>query len=324
MDRVQNLIELFTEAWKEGKDVTVHTSGSTGMPKDILLTHHQMVRSARRTNKFFGIGQNSHLHSVISFEYIGGKMMIARSIEAGCRLTWQEPSLRPSAPASDTSLMSVVPAQMSSILEHENKFKGVNTFLIGGSSVTAELWPRISNSGVRAYESYGMTETASHIALRRVKGNDPSNSPFRPLEGVELSLAVDGCLIIKDEDIELKTNDIVTFTQDGGFFILGRKDDMIVTGGKKVLPQTIEKILAAHIDFKGKKFIIDSRPHPVWSNEIVLKVESDNNSNDLSSLQSSIDKIPLSVFPRWQRPKEIIGVENIPLSASGKPLRRLL
>lgn len=249
--------------------------------------------------------------------------MIARSLAADCKLSWQHPSMTPVAPADTVTLMSVVPAQMLSVINRKEEFRNVGTFLIGGAAISPELWREISNSGLRAYESYGMTETASHIAVRLVVGEAPCESLFYPLPGIDLSLACDGCLIIKDEDVSVKTNDIAEIHADGGFFIKGRKDDMIVTGGKKVLPQDIEAVLSANIDFCGNRFMISSKPHPVWTNEIVLVIE--NSPHDLIPvIRHNINNLDEMVLPRWQRPKKIITIPSLPLSSSGKPLRRFL
>lgn len=325
MDRNQSLKEEFIAAWRSGMGIRVYTSGSTGSPKDIVLPHNQIVRSAFRTVRFFSIDQGSHLHSAVSFEYIGGKMMIARSLLAGCKLSFQPPSLRPEAPEEMITLMSVVPAQMASILSRKEEFRHVCNFLIGGSAISLELWREIANSGLTAYESYGMTETASHIALRKIEGDRPSDVPFRLLPGIDVSLDKDGSLIIVDDDITVKTNDLAQILPDGGLIIKGRIDDMIVTGGKKVLPQNIEIILAEHIDFQGHRFMIDSLSHPVWTNEIILVVEDIAVNDDfIDYIQSAVNSIPEAVLQRWQRPKRYVKVKGLPVTSSGKIKRKSL
>lgn len=325
MGRDKDVVDSFIAAWKSGKGIYAHTSGSTGTPKRIILSKAHLVRSALRTVNFFGIDRNSHLHSAISFDYIGGKMMIARSLLANCRLSWQSPSLHPQAPSSPVKLMSVVAAQMPSIISRINEFSHVENFLIGGSAIPPEIWRAIVSSGIMAFESYGMTETASHIALRQVMGNRPDDVPFVPLPGIRVELSEEQCLLISDGELKVKTNDLAEITPEGGFFILGRKDDMIITGGKKVLPQTIEKILADHLDFGERRYIVVSRPHSVWTSEIILLVESSDSAPLLLSkkLKEMLSAIPEEDLPGWQRPKEIIIVKELSTTPSGK-IRRII
>ncbi|MDE5874367.1 MAG: AMP-binding protein, partial [Muribaculaceae bacterium] len=147
------------------------TSGSTGKAKEIRLPKEFVRRSALRTNRFFSIDSRSRLHSCVSPDFIGGKMMAVRSEMAGCRLTYETPSNRPlkDVEAGEITLLSVVPSQMLGLLDSDGNLPPVRHYLIGGSSLSTELRNKICDSGVDAWESYGMTETASHIALRRVE-----------------------------------------------------------------------------------------------------------------------------------------------------------
>ena len=317
-------IACFMQEWKAGKGISAMTSGSTGEPKKIWLPREQVKRSALRTNKFFEISANSCLHSAVSFQYIRGKMVIARALTAKCNYTWQEPSLNPTPPAGpEVALMSVTGAQMPHILRNKGEFNHVKAFLIGGSALSEELCRSISTSGLTAYESYGMTETASHIALRKIDDKKSFKAPFFPLPGIRISLTEDNRLIIDDDDIKVVTNDIARIYPEGGFEILGRSDDMIVTGGKKVLPQTIEKIISDHIRLAGHDFFIDSIPHPQWTNEIVLVVIGDEMTYPvLYDAQKEISSLTEDVLPRWQRPKKILIADRPPLTPNGKLKRR--
>lgn len=312
--------DKFIEEWKSGDGISARTSGSTGLPKSILLTPSQIKRSASRTNEFFGIGADNHLHTAVSMEYIGGKMMIARSIVADCELSWQEPSMTPLPPASPSvDLMSVTGAQMPSVLDRVKEFKHIKNFLIGGSALSPELWKAISESGITAYESYGMTETASHIALRKISGDSPSEVPFQLLPGISVTLSSDDTLIIHDGEISVETNDVARMTESGGLHILGRRDDMIISGGRKVLPQSIEKIISENLNLEDHPFFIDSLPHPVWGNEIVMVILLNPDEKDyVGRLREALDSMDEKTLPRWQRPKKILSADTFPATGSGK------
>ena len=226
--------------------------------------------------------------------------------------------------------MSVVPAQMPYIISHKESFSNVVAFLLGGSSIDDRLWNRIAESGLNAWESYGMTETASHIALRCIKGNSASRPRFVPMNGIGISVSEDECLKITDEDIVVKTNDLVKIFKDGSFLIKGRKDDMIITGGLKVLPSEIESVLAPYLKNTAKDFFITSEPHEVWTSSIVLVlvplnnglVENSQQGNELKeNIQKIIDSISEKELPSRFRPKRIRLLPELPLTRSGKLIR---
>lgn len=324
MDALANQERLYSEVLSELEDsegINVTTSGSTGTPKRIFLSKSQLVRSALRTNEFFDIQRQSVLHSAISFEYIGGKMMIVRSVVADCTLSFQSPSLYPIPPSeSEVQLMSVVPPQLHHILKRKDDFTNVKNFLVGGSPIDSSLWNRIVESGLRVYESYGMTETASHIAVRKISGDSHNRPPFFPFPGIELSVDDNSCLLIKDGNISVSTNDIVKIEEDGAFYVLGRKDNMIITGGKKILPQQLESLLSEFVDFQGIRFYVDSVPHPVWTNKIVLVLEitSPEQQRKAEDIKSRIYSLKESQIPRWCLPKEIYTTSCFPLTNNGK------
>lgn len=328
----QELYNEFIKEWENNLPfVTVQTSGSTGLPKLIHLDKEYMIESARRTISFFGLDAESVVLSCMSFKYIGGKMMIVRSLEAGCRLAVETPSLQPMKTLDhDLTLVALVPAQMEYVLDNIGELPAVKHYLIGGSALSDALRQRIIDMGLSAWESYAMTETASHVAIRKVEYDADGNvKPFYPLPGVELSSDADNRLIIVDMGREaLKTNDIVQFVEDGGFYILGRFDDMINTGGKKVLPQTIENILAGYLPTEFK-FAISTVPDAKWGDKIVLVLEtcemSEVEINSLKSEVSSIiEDISSEILPNWMRPKSLLTGTRFPRNENGKLLRRFL
>lgn len=341
--------ERFISEWLDESvdEIEAHTSGSTGKPKAIRLSKKMMRESARRTNAYFNIDSGWLLGSCISPAYIGGKMMAVRALEASCRFFCEEPSnhpdILPARKATDRNvLISVVPSQMWHILElglSEAEKRRIR-FLIGGSAIPADLRKRIVEGSIKAWESYGMTETSSHIALRPITSDE---TLFTPLPGIKLSKSPSGTLAIDlgNSENPIITNDLVEFGSDGNFKILGRADNVIVTGGLKVIPELLEEkirkiISKTELATNISGLMVTSRPDSKWGEAIVLNLEiTPGLSGDDTTLipESEIlikevedairDKsndLSYSIL-RHEFPKEIRCVRALPRTPNGK-LRR--
>lgn len=303
--------EEFLAEWRDSKPfISVHTSGSTGQPKVIELEKDFVRESALRTNKFFSLGKGSRLHSCVSADFIGGKMMAVRSELAGCRLTWEVPSNTPLQEIDKNEtidLLAVVPSQMIHLLDHLEEIPQINAIIIGGSRIHPSLRKRIAAGGLNAFETYGMTETASHIALRKVTEEE---IPFIPLDGISISKDERDCLLIDfSTGKRIATNDMVKIDSNGGFTIIGRYDKIIITGGKKVNPEEIERRIS---EFITEEFYITSFPDEKWGERIVLKVEG--KIIDKEGLRSKLK----TVLRNYEMPKEIIEVERFERTENGK------
>ena len=321
--------DRFISEWNgRSPAVSAHTSGSTGTPKEILLSKEMMRRSAMRTISFFDITARSRLHSCVSPAFIGGKMMVLRAILSGARFSIEEPSNNALASVEGEciDLVSVVPSQLAGILERGRPYPQVARYLCGGSAIDPSLRESIVDAGLEVWESYGMTETASHIALRRV---ERSPGPFYPLEGITVALDSRGCLEIREngnlpDAIDVTTNDLATLTADGGFRIDGRFDHMILTGGKKVLPEEVENRLRptlAEAGLGSDDFFVTSRPDRRWTQAVVLVIAG---APELAArLEKMIADLPENIIPRWQRPKAVIPLPQLRHTPSGKLIRRL-
>lgn len=313
--------EEFFEEWRSPEPVIkVKTSGSTGTPKIICLAKEFVRKGALRTNSFFSINSESRLHSCVAADYIGGKMMGVRSDVAGCSFSWEPPSNRPLAGLTKDEvidLLAVVPSQMLHIVSHINELPEIRAVIVGGSAVHPHLKEKIIASGLNAYETYGMTETASHIALRKIaEGIDF----FYPLPGINVSLDKRGCLVITfSTGEEIVTNDIASVGEDGGFKILGRYDNVIITGGKKVNPEDVERRISPFI--KGD-FVITSRADEKWGERVVLLIEGTVKEND--SAESLLREKLRVVLEPFEMPKEIIWVSQLQRTPNGKILRHSL
>lgn len=304
--------QLKKDWFYSSESILCHSSGSTGIPKKIYLPKKEMTASALRTCEFFNISASSHLHSCISPNFIGGKMMLVRSIVSGAKFTYETPSNRPLGhiPDDHIDLVSVVPAQMIHILDHPEISDSIGCFLIGGAAIHPKIRKKIIDNGIKAFESYGMTETASHVALREVNGGEEW---FKTLPGISVFTHSDNRLGIRIEGWkDFLTNDVAEINSKNSFKILGRADNVINTGGKKVFPERIEQRLKAFLDFS---FYISSRQDEKWGESVVLVTTPCE--IDITQDESIIEICRATLAP-WEVPKEIIRVKNFELTGNGK------
>ncbi|MDE6696674.1 MAG: AMP-binding protein [Muribaculaceae bacterium] len=313
--------EEFEHIWHdESEYVECFTSGSTGKPKEIRLSKEFMRESAKRTNKFFEISRESRLHTCLDFIYIASKMMAVRADVASCKLTSEIPSSRPLggvAKDEKIDLLSVVPAQMEWILDASDKWSGIKHILIGGSAIPPMLRRRIALSGYDAWETYGMTETASHIALRKV---DEEDAPFATLEGISVEVNSEGCLRITLPNGEtLVTNDLAEIVGENSFHILGRADNCVISGGIKIIPEELERRLGAFVAFD---YCLSSVPDKKWGEKLVMVVESAK-----GNIPEDLIKEAVGVRLRQYRkildlgvkaPKDVVCISEFPRTSNGK------
>jgi O-succinylbenzoic acid--CoA ligase len=258
------LATKFLEQWHNDEPyIVAHTSGSTGVPKAINLLKSDMRLSAQMTNRKFDITRNSTLFLPLSVDYIAGKMVVVRALEAGCTLIIEPASNHPiKQQPKAIDLISVVPSQVDSILSRPQCLAAIRNLLIGGAAIDNELENRVISSGINAYVSYGMTETCSHVALRRV-GQSPI---YQALPGIKFATDGDDRLAITSRQMSfsrLQTNDIVRLIDDEHFIWLGRYDNVINSGGIKVYPETIERKIAGIIN---ERYYITSQNDAKWGN----------------------------------------------------------
>ncbi len=321
--------ERFVEEWNSPKPyVVAHTSGSTGVPKEIRLLKTDMLRSARATIKFFNLDSSSLLFLPLSPDYIAGKMQIVRALEAGCSLLCEPPSSSLTIPKIDRpiSLLPVVPAQVTSVLKavaegriSNNMHSGfskrgtrISNIIIGGAPLRPELEEEVLASGLNAYATYGMTETCSHVALRPL-----GSSRFKAVPGFSFSTDERGCLAVHAPEMSfgtVTTNDLVELHDSTTFIWKGRYDNIINSGGLKISPEEIEKEIAPLFD-RGVNFYATSRHSRKWGEELVIVCDSYTPSTDL--LQRFRD-----LLGSKRSPKAIIIDPEMRFTDSKKIIRR--
>lgn len=296
--------------------ITAHTSGSTGTPKDIKLLKSDMLVSARATNEFFGITKTATIASPLSLDYIAGKMMAVRALCADCNLITLPISNDIVIPTdnSDIDLLPVVPSQVPSLISQPHLAKRIKAVLIGGAAPSVQQCRDLKDCGYRAYISYGMTETCSHVALARA---DDEQRIFNAMPGVTFSTDSDGRLTIiapKYSFKSLTTNDIVELRSNTSFIWRGRADGVINSGGIKFFPEELE---AEYRTILGDiTMLVRPMPHNVWGQAIELVIESPD-----GEIPHIADKLRNAITDHRHLPKRITFVDIIPRTANGK-LRR--
>ncbi|OAV66443.1 L-Ala-D/L-Glu epimerase [Bacteroidales bacterium Barb6] len=311
---------LFLSEWLDDSPfISLQTSGSTGTPKQITVRKQQMTQSALATISYLRLRRGDKALLCLPLQYIAGKMMLVRTLVAGLDLTMTTPSAHPLANI-DTPLhfAAMPPAQIYATLqipEEKERLKQIKILLIGGSPIDPQTEQELSTFPHAVYATYGMTETLSHIALRRLNGSQASPL-YTPLPSVTLTLSADNTLVINApyiSDTPVCTNDIARLLPDGRFLILGRKDNIINSGSLKIHPEEIENALSPLIP---TSFAVTSIPHPQWGEALVLLISSDTPC-DIPALQTRINRI----LPTHHRPKHIYIVKEIPLTETSKPDR---
>lgn len=306
---------LFLKEWFSPLfTMRLHTSGSTGVPKEITVRKEQMLQSARMTCDFFQLKKGDRALLCLPVNYIAGKMMVVRAIYAGLDLYPVEPSGYPLAGGAEQyDFAAMVPLQVYNALqtgEARQRLSQINKLIIGGGAMDAQLEESLRDFPNAIFATYGMTETVSHIALRSISGPGAAQY-YSPLPGVTLSLSHEQTLVIdapRVADAPVVTNDMAEVRVDGTFRILGRKDNVINTGGIKVQTEEVEQILRPHMT---GNFAITSLPHPKLGEAIVLLIEP---VADPATVRETVRKL----LPRYQQPLHILIVKAVPQTGSGK------
>jgi o-succinylbenzoate synthase len=298
-----------------GAGVYVTSSGSTGEPRELWVKVEQMAESARMTCAFFGLQRGDRALLCMPLQYIGAKMMVARAIVAGMILIVRPPSGRP-LKDEDTHFrfVAMTPLQVYNSLQtpvERERLMRIEILIIGGGAIDPSLEEELRRFPNDVYSTYGMTETLSHIALRRLNGREASDF-YLPLPGVKLSLSEDNCLLIDAPricDAPVVTNDVAELLPGGRFRIVGRKDNIINSGGVKVQPEALEDKLRSVV---GAPFVITSAPDIRLGEAIVLLVEK--GGCPAGQLRETISPL----LSKYERPRIICKVDAIPLAGNGK------
>lgn len=282
--------------WLDDKEtLQLTTSGTTGNPKLITISKQAMVHSTVATGNFFNLHPKDKALLCLSPRYIAGKMMIVRAMILGLELDILEPSshLDDLLPSKIYDFVAIVPLQAENSFDKLQQFKKI---IIGGAKVSDSLALKLKEVHSDIYETYGMTETITHIAAKRIGENY-----FRVLEHVSISIDERSCLVINAPSISnelIITNDIVEIHNESQFKWLGRYDNVINSGGIKLFPEQIETKLSSKI---SQRFFITGLPDAILGTKVVLVIEGEEREIP-KSIFSSLDK--------YEKPKAIIFVSE--------------
>lgn len=311
-------LNQFLDEWNNGEPtVLVHTSGSTGKPKPLRVEKLRMAASARITCSFLKLHEGDTALLCMPLDYIAGKMMVVRALVCGLRLVSVVPSGHPLKGLSEApDFAAMVPLQVYNSMqvpEERALLSRIKNLIIGGGAVSDQLAAELRQLPNAVWSTYGMTETLSHIALRRLNGEDASEW-YVPFDGVGVSLDSSGCLVIDAPAVcaePLATNDIAEIAPDGRRFrIRGRRDNVVCSGGIKLQIEEIEAHLKPYVDVP---FLITKRPDERLGETVVMLAESD----DVEQLR----EVCRRMLSKYEVPRLFVHVDAIPLTATGKPAR---
>ena len=288
------LNEFIADWHSPSPTLLVHTSGSTGKPKPMLVEKRRMEASARMTCRFLNLKEGDTALLCMPLQYIAGKMVVVRSLVCGLRLVEVEPCGHPLRGLKEAPVFAaMVPMQVYNSMAVEEEcalLRQIKHLIIGGGAVNAEMAAALKTFPNAVWSTYGMTETLSHIALRRLSGPDAS-SWYEPFANVNVSTTNEGCLIINAPDVcasTLVTNDIAEIAPDGRHFrIRGRKDNVVCSGGIKMQIEEIEAKLQPVMDVP---FIITKRPDAKFGETVVLLAEIKHDGIDTLGENDALER----------------------------------
>ncbi|UQB70316.1 AMP-binding protein [Epilithonimonas zeae] len=308
------VLDFIKEWFSESKTVKIQSSGSTGIPKVFDIEKSKMLNSAEMTCDFLGLKEGNLALLCLPIEYISGKMMVVRSISRKLKLKIAPTSINPLENIlEEIDFCAMTPLQVENSLD---KIQLIKNLIIGGASVSETLKQKISqtltssNSQTKIFETYGMSETLSHIALKQIYPNQ--EDWFKIFDGVDISLDERGCLKIfapKLNSEVLQTNDLVEINAKNQFRFLGRIDNVINSGGAKIFPEELEKLIKQNIP---NEVVFLGIEHEKLGQKLILIIEGENNEHLKSKIYN------LKFEKSFHKPKEIIFVEQIPRTPNGK------
>ena len=303
-------IGKFLIEWLNNNDyISVPTSGSTGAPKKINILKTHMIKSAIATGTFFELPSETRALLCLPASYIAGKMMLVRAIILGWDLYIKAPEKDAITQYDrDYDFVAMVPYQVHYSLKSLNKIKKL---IIGGGAISVDLNDQLQHVDTEVFATYGMTETITHIAVRRINGLAKSDY-YNALPNVKFSLDKRDCLVIEASEVsdnKVVTNDLVKIISPSSFQYLGRIDNVVNSGGVKLFPEQIEAKLAKFIDVQ---FIIASEKNQTLGEQLILILEEDSSKSILDF------NTAFSILSKYERPKKIYTYSKFLYTETGK------
>ena len=301
-------ISFIKEFLSDKKYISTKTSGSTGDKKKIKITKEHMVNSAFMTGAFFSLNENTKSLLCMPSNYIAGKMMIVRALILGWDLKVISPCINPLEKINEiVDFTALTPMQF---INSKKKYFNSKNILIGGGNISLELKNEINKMRKsNFYHSYGMTETVSHIAICNIKKDDY----FKVLDGIKIYIDKNNCLIINAPKLsskEIRTKDIVEIINNKEFKFLGRYDNMVNSGGIKIIPELLEKKLDKKIN---RPFFFIGKKDETLGEKLILFIEGK---------ETNLDKSIFTGFKKYEIPKKTIFIPKFAYTETEKINRK--
>lgn len=292
--------------WFDDKSyIDMYTSGTTGNPKTIRVEKDAMVKSAISTGDFFDLQPGDRVLHCLPTNYVAGKMMFVRSFILGLDMDFVAPSSNPLEYNDEKyDFAAMVPLQAKNAIK---KLSNIKKVIIGGVKIHKSLEQELVKLPIQIFETYGMTETITHIAAKKV-----GVEAFTALPNVTVSVNENQCLEILAKNIgeeKIVTNDIVKLISDTQFIWLGRFDNVINSGGIKIMPEQVESKLSTLIP---RRYFVNGEPDDILGEKVVLYVEGE---------KINIDDFVFEVLDKYEKPKEVIFIPKFKETATGKIMR---
>nr|WP_183592731.1 AMP-binding protein [Nocardioides soli] len=326
LDRVEDVHRI--AAWLEADDPApwiVETSGSTGRPKRVVLSRGAVLASVAASAR--RVGESGRWLLALPVAYVAGLQVACRSLVAGHPpvLLDDHPSFADATAAlgAGPRFVSLVPTQLHRLLETDlSSLRSFHTVLLGGGPIDAGLRARAAESGVRVVATYGSAETAGGCVY-----------DGHPLDGVAVALGPDGRIRIAgptlfdgydgDPDLTAEvlvggwflTSDAGRLDDDGRLQVLGRVDDVVVSGGVNVPAPAVAARLREHPGVRAAEVL--GVPDEEWGNRLVAFVVG---GVSLAELRAWVAE----AHPRSWAPRQLVTLDAVPLLPNGKPDRLTL
>ena len=302
-------VTIFLKEWfNKNSFVVVKTSGSTGDPKLIKLQKEHMVNSAKATASYFNLPNKTTALLCMSVNYIAGKMMLVRALTLGWNLDIVEASATPLENISKVyDFCAMVPLQLHSSIDTIEKIKKV---IVGGGVVSNELLLKIQPIKTEIFATYGMTETITHIAIKKLNNfksdvlDTVEKSNYKILPNIKISTDKRGCLVIdapKVASTKIITNDLVEIIAENEFKWLGRFDSVINSGGIKLIPEQIEDKLSKVIK---QRFFVTGIVDAVLGEKLILIIEGVKNKDIIGEIEN------IKILSKFEKPKNIYFIKK--------------
>lgn len=308
------------------RSISARTSGTTGTPKNIRIQHSDLVNSARLTAEAFDLHEGDRALLCLPCAYIAGKMMLVRAMALGLDLHVIDPRGSVLDNLGDVQdrfrFTPMVPLQLHRAIQEdrarvEDQF---DTILLGGGPVSAALEEDLQDLRTAVFQGYGSTETVTHVALRRLNGRERSER-YSALGRVTFATDERGCLVVRTPHLSTKehiTNDLVEFFDDKHFRWLGRIDNVILSGGKKIHPEQLEAKTAGVIPYPH---FFTALPDDRLGQAVALVLETDQASEEvLDDVLSAL----LNVLSQHELPRRVTALRSFLRTRSGKVIRRFV